>query len=113
MIDPEILDESDYGMRMVLSGNTKEYYEAIKGLQLSLIQNEQMSMTDLSEMLLASIGGTSPYETNELLHKIQEKKEAREQQMQQQQTQLEQTKVSYSRKTVWSTKRDDRIRTQT
>lgn len=98
VVDPEILEESDYGIRMLLGGNTREYYEAIKSLQMALIQNDQMSLTDLSELLLASVGGTSPYETNELLHKVEEKKKQREQQMNEMQMQMEQQKVAVQEK---------------
>lgn len=90
-LENDKLDETDYGIRMMLSGNSKEYYETMKNLALSFVQNDKINLIDMSDLLLSSIGGTSPYEIHtkleESLTKREEqlrKQEERQQEMQQQ-----------------------------
>lgn len=74
-IEANTLDESDYGIRMMLAGNTEEYFNNMKQLALAFIQNEQMTITDMSDILLSSLGGTSPYEVDLKLKEAQAKRE--------------------------------------
>lgn len=101
-VTPNVLDETDYGIRMMLAGNTKEYYETMKNLALSFVQNDQMTLVDMSDLLLSSIGGTSPYEIHnkleESLIKRQQQQQAQEEQKQQLEQQMQERQLEATQK---------------
>lgn len=80
-IENNILEESDYGLRMLLSGDTKKYYEMLESLSLAFVQNDQMTFSDISKLLLASIGGTSPHELSAIIEESQTKRLEQQEQM--------------------------------
>jgi len=84
-ITPNVLDESDYGIRMMLAGNAKEYFDTMKQMALTFAQNEQMTIIDMSSILLDSLGGASPHEVDFKLKEATAKRDKQRQEMEQQQ----------------------------
>jgi hypothetical protein len=84
-LNGEILNETDYGVYAMLSGAAKQYFDSMANLAHALIQNEQMTVGDISSLLLAMNTGATPTEIHNKMIKSQEAANARKQQMQQQQ----------------------------
>lgn len=81
-LTPDTLDETDYGIRMMLAGNTKEYYDTMKNLALTFVQNGEMTLIDMSDILLSSIGGTSPHSIHNKMEEALDKRDKLRQQEQ-------------------------------
>ena len=81
---------ADIGLFASLSSNNKEYFDTMKQLSLSLIQNEQMTLVDISDLLRSVNNGESPNEVHKRFQEALAKKQQREDAIQQQQLEAQQ-----------------------
>lgn len=97
-LTPDLLDINDLGVFTNLSSAAKEYYETMKQMSHALVQNDQMTTTDISHLLLGIMGGESPQEVHKRFEAAKLERQAREQALEKQrgeiQAQIEQQKQS-------------------
>jgi hypothetical protein len=85
-VDPELLDNSTYGLFVTNSGRSEETRQAIIGLSQAALQNQQATLLDVANVMQSN----SVQQAKELLEEAQDKAHEREAAIEQQRMQMEQ-----------------------
>ena len=83
-VDPELLDNSTYGVYVSNSSKNEEMKQAIVSLAQAALQNQQATILDIANVM----GAASVQEAKELLQKAQQDAQDRESDMEQQKQQM-------------------------
>lgn len=88
-LTPDLLDINDLGIFTNLSSASKEYYETMKQMSHALVQNDQMTTSDISNLLLGIMGGESPQEIHKRFEAAKIEKQNRDAQMEKQKGEIQ------------------------